>query len=228
MKEFQTNEIRNIALIGGAKSGKTTLADVILGLLRPRSGEFVIDGTSITDDNIHAWQRSVGYVQQDIFLSDASILENIAFGIAKADIDRERALAAARGARLDDFVLTTLPSGYETLVGERGVRLSGGQRQRIGIARALYNDVDLIVFDEATSALDNVTEKQVMESVDTLPGSKTVILIAHRLSTLDKCDRLIVMDRGRTVGIGTKHDLQETNAHFKKLVSAALRDSTTK
>lgn len=209
-----------IGIVGGSGAGKTTLADIVMGLLRPRSGELLVDGTAITDDNIHAWQRTVGYVQQDIFLSDATILENIALGIAPAQIDRERALTAARMARLDEFVRTTLPEGYETMVGERGVRLSGGQRQRIGIARALYNDADLIVFDEATSALDNVTEKQVMESIDALPGNKTAILIAHRLSTLDKCDRLIVMEQGSVVGIGTQEDLLASNAHFQTLASA--------
>jgi ABC-type bacteriocin/lantibiotic exporter with double-glycine peptidase domain len=211
-----------IGIVGGSGAGKTTLADVLMGLLRPRRGELLVDGTAITDDNIHAWQRSVGYVQQDIFLSDASILENIALGISAAQIERERALAAARMARLDDFVHNTLPEGYETMVGERGVRLSGGQKQRIGIARALYNDADLIVFDEATSALDNVTEKQVMESIDALPGNKTVILIAHRLSTLEKCDRLIVMEQGSVVGIGTKEELLAGNVNFQTLASAAF------
>lgn len=209
-----------VGIVGGSGAGKTTLADVIMGLLRPRSGELLVDGTAITDDNIHAWQRTVGYVQQDIFLSDASILENIALGIPAAKIDRERALAAARMARLDDFVRNTLPEGYATMVGERGVRLSGGQRQRIGIARAIYNDADLIVFDEATSALDNVTEKQVMDAIDALPGNKTAILIAHRLSSLDKCDRLIVMEQGSVVGIGTREELLAGNVHFQSLASA--------
>ena len=133
------------------------------------------------------------------------------------EIDRERALDASRMARFDDFVRHDLPDGYETMVGERGVRLSGGQKQRIGIARALYHDADLIVFDEATSALDNVTEKEVMRSIDALPGNKTVILIAHRLTTLENCDRLIVMDRGRVVGMGTWDELLATNAQFRAL-----------
>lgn len=210
-----------IGVVGNSGAGKTTLADVLMGLLRHASGEILVDGAIITVDNIQSWQRSVGYVQQDIFLSDASILENIALGVPPSRIDRERALEAASMARLDEFVRQTLPGGYDTMVGERGVRLSGGQKQRIGIARALYHDADLIVFDEATSALDNVTEKQVMNSIDALPGNKTVILIAHRLSTLEKCDRLIVLDCGRVVGIGTWDELLAANAQFQSLAATA-------
>lgn len=210
-----------VGIVGGSGAGKTTLADVVMGLLRADAGQILVDGIAVADDNIHAWQRSVGYVQQDIFMSDASILENIALGVPVTEIDREKAFEAACNARLDDFVLQSLPDKYETLVGERGVRLSGGQRQRIGIARALYNNADLIVFDEATSALDNITERQVMESIEALPGNKTVILIAHRLSTLEKCDRLIVMEKGRVVGLGTRSELLADNAPFQELVSAA-------
>lgn len=211
-----------IGIVGGSGAGKTTLADIIMGLLRAQSGEIFVDGIAVTEDNILSWQRTVGYVQQDIFLSDTSILENIAFGIPKEKIDRERAFQAARMAHLDCFVNDDLAEGYDTLVGERGVRLSGGQRQRIGIARALYNHADLIVFDEATSALDNITEKQVMDLIDTLPGNKTAILIAHRLSTLGKCDRLIVLDHGKVVGIGTWDELLSQNAHLQSLASAAV------
>lgn len=213
-----------IGIVGGSGAGKTTLADVIMGLLRPQSGNIFIDNTMVAEDNILSWQRSVGYVQQGIFLSDASILENIGLGISKNQIDRYRALEAARMARLDDFVIPNLPAGYDTLIGERGVRLSGGQRQRIGIARALYNDADLIVFDEATSALDNITEKQVMDSIDALPGNKTVVIIAHRLSTLVNCDRLIVLDEGRIVGIGPWEELRSENLYFQKLEAAATNN----
>lgn len=219
-----------IGIVGGSGAGKTTLADVIMGLLEIDAGQIVVDGVALAENNIHAWQRSVGYVQQEIFLSDASILENIALGVPAKDIDRERALEAARSAQLDDFVRHSLPDQYETLVGERGVRLSGGQRQRIGIARALYNNADLLVFDEATSALDNVTEKQVMESIEALPGNKTVILIAHRLSTLEKCQRLIVMKQGCVVGLGTWEELLANNVHFQELASAVRegRDTVTR
>lgn len=209
-----------VGVVGGSGAGKTTLADVIMGLLRISSGKIVVDGTVLTDENVRAWQRSVGYVQQGIFLSDASIAENIALGIPAGKIDLQRVEAVARLARLDDFVRQDLPERYGTMVGERGVRLSGGQKQRIGIARALYHDADLIVFDEATSALDNVTERQVMESIDALPGNKTAILIAHRLSTLKKCDKLIVMERGLIVGVGTWDELLSANALFQTLAAA--------
>lgn len=209
-----------IGIVGGSGAGKTTLADVAMGLLRHTEGEIVVDGITINDDNIRSWQRTVGYVQQGIFLSDTNVLQNIALGVPPGEIDRERVLEASRMAQLDDFVRHDLPDGYETMVGERGVRLSGGQKQRIGIARALYHDADLIVFDEATSALDTITEKEVMRSIDALPGNKTVILIAHRLSTLENCDRLIVMERGRVVGVGTRDELLSTNAQFRALVTA--------
>ncbi len=217
-----------IGIVGGSGAGKTTLADVIMGLLRVSGGEIIVDGTALTNHSFQAWQRSVGYVQQAIFLSDASISENIALGIPRDEIDQARVEKAARLARLDDFVRHDLPQGYESMVGDRGVRLSGGQKQRIGIARALYHDADLIVFDEATSALDNITERQVMELVDALPGNKTAILIAHRLSTLKNCDRLIVMERGRVVGVGTWDELLATNAHFRKLEAgtSAVKHST--
>jgi ATP-binding cassette, subfamily B, bacterial PglK len=210
-----------IGIVGGSGAGKTTLADVLMGLLPHHAGEILVDGQLVTDATITAWQRSIGYVQQSIFLSDASIVENIALGISKQNIDRERALDAARLAKLDDFVCQELPHAYDTLVGERGVRLSGGQRQRIGIARALYNNADLFVFDEATSALDNATEREVMDSIDALPGHKTVILIAHRLSTLRNCDRLIVLDKGTAVGVGTWNELLATNEHFQRLSASA-------
>lgn len=210
-----------VGVVGGSGSGKTTLADVLMGLLRATSGKVFVDGVEVTDANVVAWQRSVGYVQQGIFLSDATILENIALGLALEQIDHGRACEAARMARLDEFVSRHLPEGYKTIVGERGVRLSGGQRQRIGIARALYNHADLIVFDEATSALDTVTEREVMESIENLPGNKTVILIAHRLSTLEKCDRLLVLDHGKVVAFGTWEDLLVSSPHFQKLASSS-------
>ena len=218
---FSIHKGERIGIVGSSGSGKTTLADVLMGLLEVSDGKILVDGISIDDDNVGSWQRSVGYVQQEIFLSDCSILENIALGVPAGSIDRERAITAAKMSRLDQFVNQNLPDGYETIVGERGVRLSGGQRQRIGIARALYNNADVIVFDEATSALDNVTELQVMESIDALAGTKTVILIAHRLTTLENCDRLVVLDHGEIVGIGPWSELLESNPQLQQLVSAA-------
>jgi ABC-type bacteriocin/lantibiotic exporter with double-glycine peptidase domain len=213
-----------VGVIGGSGAGKTTLADIMLGLLTPTKGRLIVDGVSITEDNVRAWQKSVGYVQQNIFISDTNILSNIALGVPEKEIDRLRAIAAAKTAQLDDFITGSLKDGYETSIGEKGVRLSGGQRQRIGIARVLYNDADLIVFDEATSALDVITEKQVMESIDALPGSKTVLLIAHRLSTLAQCDRLIIIENGKISGFGTREELRSGNSHFTELEAASNVD----
>lgn len=215
------NAGEKIGIVGTTGAGKTTLADVILGLLWPTSGRMLIDGTPVTDETLRAWQQTVGYVPQDIFLVDASIAENIALGISPEDIDLSTLHEAARIAQLEGFVLAELSQGYDTIVGERGVRLSGGQRQRIGIARALYHDADLIVFDEATSALDNVTEREVMSAIENLPGDKTVLMIAHRLSTVIRCDRIIVLDKGRLVGCDTWDALMAKNAMFQKLASVS-------
>lgn len=187
----------SLGIVGRTGSGKTTLVDVILGLLVPQSGAVLVDGVPLDAARRRAWQRSLGYVPQDIFLIDASVSENIAMGLATADIDPEKVERAARIARIHDFITESLPDGYATRVGERGVRLSGGQRQRIGIARALYHDPEVIVFDEATSALDSLTESEVMEAIQTLSGIKTVILIAHRTGTLAACDRVVRLEGGR-------------------------------
>lgn len=207
-----------IGIVGSTGAGKTTLADVILGLLQPDFGKLVVDGTEITSDNLRSWMQGVGYVPQDIFLTDASIAENIALGVPLDKIDVERMRKAAEIARIHRFVEEDLPEGYQTHIGERGVRLSGGQRQRIGIARAMYHDADLIVFDEATSALDNLTEAEVMEAIDALPGGKTVIMIAHRLSTVESCDRIVVLDKGRMVGCDSWAALIEHNVAFQQIV----------
>jgi ABC-type multidrug transport system fused ATPase/permease subunit len=206
-----------IGIVGTTGAGKTTLADVVLGLLEPDHGRLVVDGTDITSENLRAWMNSVGYVPQDIFLTDAPLAENIALGEAPEHIDYDRIHNAARIARIDRFIEDELPEGYQTHIGERGVRLSGGQRQRIGIARALYHDADLIVFDEATSALDNLTEAEVMEAIDALPGDKTVLIIAHRLSTVRSCDRIVVLDRGRVVGYDSWSDLLTKNEAFQRI-----------
>ncbi|MGE0492784.1 MAG: ABC transporter ATP-binding protein [Vulcanimicrobiota bacterium] len=209
-----------IGIVGTTGAGKTTLADVILGLLTPQAGELLVDGVSITADNVRAWQQNVGYVPQDVFLIDASIAENIALGNAPEQIDRQKVERSASIANLEAFVREDLPQGYDTMVGERGVRLSGGQIQRIGIARALYHDADFIVFDEATSALDNVTERDVMNAVDALPGDKTILLIAHRLSTVKRCDQIVVLDKGRIVGCGPWEALMERNVTFQRIASS--------
>lgn len=210
-----------IGIVGGTGSGKTTLANIILGLLVPNSGVMKVDGHPITSENRRAWQATIGYVPQDIFLTDATIRENIAFGILKSNIDEDRVRFAAEIAYIDDFVLTELPQGYDTQIGERGVRLSGGQRQRIGIARAAYNNAEMILFDEATSALDNVTEKEVMRSIDALPGDKTLVMIAHRLSTLRGCDRILVLRQGEVVGFGTWEALERDCKEFRDIAQSA-------
>jgi ABC-type multidrug transport system fused ATPase/permease subunit len=207
-----------IGIVGATGAGKTTLADLILGLLNPISGRLEIDGVPLTQKNLRAWQQSVGYVPQDIFLIDASLSENIALGVPLRDIDQARVVEAARTAQIDQFITSDLAEGYETTTGERGVQLSGGQRQRIGIARAVYHDSNLIVFDEATSALDNLTEREVMSAIDTLPNDKTTLLIAHRLSTLQSCDRIIFMEGGRMVGFDTWDTLYTENLAFRRMV----------
>ncbi|MCW5212186.1 ABC transporter ATP-binding protein [Desulfobulbus sp. TB] len=179
-----------IGFIGETGSGKSTLLDVIMGLLIPTKGELRVDCKTIDSSNIKAWQQNIAHVSQTIFLADGSLLENIAFGVPVEDIDKQQVEKAARLAHIHDFI-ETLPNGYHALVGERGVRLSGGQRQRIGIARALYKKANVLVLDEATSALDNTTEKAVMTAIDSLDDSLTVLMIAHRLSTLEGCDRVV-------------------------------------
>lgn len=210
-----------IGIVGGTGAGKTTFADLVLGLLAPNQGTISADGTAITRDNVRGWQQSVGYVPQDIFLSDASIAENIALGLPPEEVDLARVEEAARAAQIHAFIDEDLPERYDTHVGERGVRLSGGQRQRIGIARALYHDAELIVFDEATSALDNMTESEVMGAIDALPGDKTVMMIAHRLSTVERCDRIIVMERGRIVGCDSWSNLMRENLAFQRIAKLA-------
>lgn len=186
---------QTIGFTGPSGSGKSTLVDVILGLLPPTSGCILVDGENINGD-LRSWQNQIGYVQQSIYLTDDTLRRNIAFGLRDEEIDENAMWRAVRSAQLDDFI-SGLPEGLGTLVGERGVRLSGGQRQRIGIARALYHDPAVLVLDEATSALDHETEKEVMRAVDSLHGEKTILIIAHRLSTLQGCDRVYRLEKGQ-------------------------------
>lgn len=167
----------------------------------------LVDGVPITEENIRSWQGNLGYIPQTIYLSDTTIAENIAFGVPSDSIDLDAVRQAARLAQIADFIESDLPNGYDTTIGERGVRLSGGQRQRIGIARALYRNPRVLIMDEATSALDGQTEKAVMEAIDSLQGSRTIIIIAHRLTTLRKCDSIYVVERGTIVDSGTFADL---------------------
>lgn len=209
-----------LGIVGATGAGKTTLVDVFLGLLAPSAGEILVDGMRVTPENVRAWQADLGYVPQDIFLLDASVAENIAFGLRGEEIDPDRVRNCARLAQIFDFVEGQLPEGFDTLVGERGVRLSGGQRQRIGIARALYRDPGILVFDEATSALDNLTEKEVVRAINALTGTRTILIVAHRISTVMACDQILVLDQGRAVGLGRYDELYETNAAFRRLVDA--------
>jgi len=206
-----------IAFVGPTGAGKTTLADIILGLLPPSSGTIMVDGIKLDQRNIIKWQRNIGYVPQHIYLSDNSVKRNIAFGEADADIDIVALEKAARVANIHDFIANELPHSYNTLVGERGIRLSGGQRQRIGIARALYHDPAVLVFDEATSALDGVTEEEVLKAIENTARLKTLIIIAHRLTTVKKCDQIYLLDRGQIVASGSYDQLINENEQFKKM-----------
>lgn len=190
----------SVGFVGPSGSGKSTLVDTILGLLTPESGNVIVDGKSI-HENIRAWQDQIGYVPQSIYLTDDTLRRNVAFGLSDDAIDDDAVRRAIRAAQLEEFV-GGLPEGLQTIVGERGVRLSGGQRQRIGIARALYHDPGVLVLDEATSALDSATERDVMQAVNALHGSKTILIVAHRLSTVEHCDRLYQLDQGRVVAEG--------------------------
>ena len=191
-----------IGIVGPTGSGKTTLVDVILGLLQHDRGEILIDGAPLTTANLRAWQNSVGYVPQKIYLSDDTVARNIAFGVPANEIDMNAVERAARMAQIHDFVKNELAKGYDTFVGERGVRLSGGQQQRVGIARALYRDPDVLVFDEATSALDTETETVLMDAIRRLAGQKTLIIVAHRLETLKDADFIVRMESGKLEDTG--------------------------
>lgn len=205
-----------IGLVGSSGSGKSTAVDILLGLITPSSGRVLIDGVELSMENMRDWQNNIGFVAQTIFLADLSIRENIAFGIEPSDIDDDRIQEVIKMANLDDY-LFTLPEGTSTQVGERGVQLSGGQRQRIGIARALYNNPSVLVFDEATSSLDGISEKVIMDAIHSLSGTKTIILVAHRLATVKKCDSLFLLEKGRIIDHGTYDDLLQTNAIFQEM-----------
>ena len=210
-----------VGIVGASGAGKTTAVDLLLGLLEPDDGAITIDGCEIGAHNRRRWQRSLGYVPQQIFLTDDTIAANIALGVPPEAIDMAAVERAARNAKLHDFVEAELPKKYLTDVGERGVRLSGGQRQRIGIARALYNDPSVLIFDEATSALDNRTERAVMDAVHNFAKAKTIIMIAHRLSTVQDCDRIFFLEHGRCAAVGTYDELVQTNHAFRELALPA-------
>ena len=208
-----------VALVGPSGAGKTTLADVLIGLIAPSSGTVTVDGDVVDDRTRRSWQACVGYIPQVVYLTDESMRQNIAFGVGREAFDEKRLAAAVKAAQLEG-VVRDAPGGLDARVGERGVRLSGGQRQRVGIARVLYLDAKLLVLDEATSALDGVTEREIVEAIDRLKGQRTIVIIAHRLSTVRSCDRIIHMDGGRVIGDGTWTDLETRSQSFRTLLAA--------
>lgn len=218
--DFEIKKGARVGLVGVTGSGKSTAIDLLMGLLMPTEGQLLVDGQPVTGSNLRSWQRNIAHVPQTVYLADATLAENIAFGVPLADIDMERVKAAAQQAQIADFI-ESRKGGYHSKVGERGVRLSGGQRQRIGIARALYKRASVLVFDEATSALDTITEQAVMHAIEKLNRNLTVILIAHRLTTVKGCDQIIELDHGRLVANGTYSQLLNESKGFR-----ALCDST--
>lgn len=212
--EIPVNSV--IGLVGPSGSGKSTTVDTLLGLLQPDQGRLLVDGVPLDENNLRAWQNIIGFVPQHIFLSDNSIRENIAFGLAPEQIDEVRVKRAAILAHLDEMI-AELPTGMDTRIGERGVQLSGGQRQRIGIARALYADAEVLVLDEATSALDGITERIIMDAIHDFAGKKTVIMIAHRIQTVRQCDVIHLFERGRVVASGTYDELMGGNEVFRRM-----------
>jgi ATP-binding cassette, subfamily B, bacterial PglK len=219
--DFTIRKGSRVGIVGTTGSGKSTTLDLLMGLLTPTEGEVLVDGQPVTGTRVRAWQRTIAHVPQSIFLADTSLAENIAFGVPPAAIDLERVRQAARQAQIADFVEGRRES-YDTLIGERGVRLSGGQRQRIGIARALYKQACVLVFDEATSALDNATERSVMDAIEGLHRDLTIVLIAHRLTTVRRCDTILELEHGRVVAQGTYEQLLQSSASFRRMARAAV------
>jgi ABC-type multidrug transport system fused ATPase/permease subunit len=218
---------QSVGLVGRSGAGKTTVADLILGLHQPSVGRIVVDDVVLEGATLRAWRQRVGYVPQHVFLANSTVWENIALGVPADRIDREAVRRAAHLAQATDFI-DALPQQFDTFVGERGVKLSGGQQQRLGIARALYHRPDILVFDEATSALDGLTEDFVMDAIRSLAGELTIILIAHRLRTVEACDRIIMLDAGRVAAEGTFAELQQSSAHFQRMLAHPLDLGTTR
>jgi HlyD family secretion protein len=208
---------KSTGIVGQSGSGKSTAINILIGLLQASSGKVLVDGIEINESNLRSWQNKIGFVSQNIFLIDSSIKNNIAYGVEEEDISIDKLNQAIELAQLSSLI-ETLPNGIETRAGERGVKLSGGQLQRIGIARALYHDPEVIIFDEATSNLDGISEKAIMKTIANLGKVKTIIMIAHRLSTVQKCDEIFLIDDGKLVDHGTYENLIKTNAIFKGML----------
>jgi ABC-type bacteriocin/lantibiotic exporter with double-glycine peptidase domain len=218
--DLQIPKGSKVGLVGETGSGKSTLLDLMMGLLRPTAGTLTVDGVQLDNEVIGSWRRSIAHVPQDVFLVDSSIAENIAFGVPKDQIDHQRVRESARLAQIDGFIMAE-PNGYRTLVGERGVRLSGGQRQRIGIARALHKGVSVLILDEATNALDSVTEGSVLRQIDDSGEGLTVVMVAHRLSTLRNCDQIFELRDGKIVASGRFEDLLESSGSFREMARSS-------
>ena len=216
--EIRANDIT--AFVGFTGSGKSTIIDIILGLIQPQKGKVFIDDKVINQKLLNGWQESIGYVPQNIFLTDESIASNIAFGIDQCDYDFDKLKTVTKIAQIDEFILNDLPNGFNTIVGERGVRLSGGQKQRIGIARALYKDPKVLLLDEATSALDNITENKLIKNLFKLNKKITIIMVAHRLSTIENANKIIVIDKGKIASQGTFNELCENSYLFKRMINS--------
>lgn len=218
---FEIRRRQSIGFVGRTGAGKSTVADLLLGLFPATGGRITVDGEPLTPENVRAWRRNVGYVPQSVFLANGTIAENIAFGVPRHRIDMAQVRRAAIAAQALEFI-ERLPAGFDTVVGERGVKLSGGQRQRLGIARALYVDPEVLVLDEATSALDGMTEEAVMQAIASLRADRTVIVIAHRMRTVEACDRVMVFDQGRVVADGAPDELMATNDYYRQLASVRV------
>lgn len=217
--DFSIRKGTRVGIVGSTGSGKSTTLDLLMGLLMPTDGALLVDGRPVVGNRIRAWQRTIAHVPQSIYLADATLAENIAFGIPHEAIDFVRVKQAAAQAQIAEFI-ESQPGGYDVSVGERGIRLSGGQRQRIGIARALYKQASVLVFDEATSALDNATEQSVMDAIGRLDANLTIVLIAHRLTTVRRCDTIIELQNGRMVAQGTYDQLIENSPTFRSMARA--------
>lgn len=212
---FSISKGKAVAFVGSSGAGKTTVVDMLLGLLEPEEGVIEVDGTNVFN-NLSAWQKTIGYIPQSIYLADETLRNNVAFGVPEKEIDDEKVLQALELAQLSNL-LTTLPLGLDTILGENGTRLSGGQRQRVGIARALYHDPEVLVMDEATSALDNITEKDITKAIEALKGERTIIVIAHRLTTVMNCNKLYLMEEGEIIEEGSYSELINTSHQFREM-----------
>lgn len=211
----------SVAIVGGSGAGKTTLVDVLLGLLVPTGGNIFVDSNLMSSFDYARFRSLIGYVSQQVTLVDKAVSENIAFGQPKNKVDMARVIAVAKMAQLHGVITNKLQDGYDTVLGENGFRLSGGERQRLGIARALYRDPEVLILDEATSALDTVTESEVSDAIYSMARKKTMIIIAHRLSTVKKCDRIVVMEKGMVKAVGSYQELSEIDSTFKKMLNAS-------